>query len=146
MPTIDALRELVERGKRSEPLLATRLEKAACIILLRSVTKNRDGWVFGSEDGLPSYRVQDSRCECSDYIRHREGPYCKHRLAVGLFTRLHNGNAKGIDGSKPTCRHCGKEPAPGRDSCARCDLYPAKVLVGKAETLTSARRRTEMEE
>jgi len=89
---IEALRELVERGSRENPHLTGRLEKAAFILLLRPIERlDKDTWRVASEDALKSYIVQNGQCECPDYVRHGNGHFCKHRLAVGLLARL-NGN------------------------------------------------------
>lgn len=87
--TIEALRELVERGSHENPHLTGRLEKAAFIVLLRSV-ENLGGGAYrvASEDALKSYIVQVGQCECPDYVRHGQGHYCKHRLAVGMLAKL----------------------------------------------------------
>lgn len=92
---IETLREMVERGSRENPLLTSRLEKAAFIVVLRPIEKlDTHTYRVTSEDGLRTYVVSDGRCECSDFLRHGDGHFCKHRLAVGLLTRL-NGNGKG---------------------------------------------------
>lgn len=91
---IEALRELVERGSRENPHLTGRLEKAAFIVLLRPIENLGEGtYRVASEDALKTYIVQNGGCECPDYIRHGNGHYCKHRLAVGMLGRL-NGNGQ----------------------------------------------------
>lgn len=90
---IEALRELVERGSRDNPHLTGRLEKAAFIVVLRPIEDLGEGtYRVASEDALKCYIVQNGQCECPDYIRHGDGHFCKHRLAVGMLTRLANGS------------------------------------------------------
>ena len=81
-PTIDQLRELVQRASRDNPHLTTRLEKAAFLVLLRPlVSVGDDHYRVGAEDGLRDYEVRNGHCECADYLRHGAGHDCKHRLA-----------------------------------------------------------------
>jgi len=90
--TIEALREMVERGSRENPHLTGRLEKAAFLVLLRPIERvDKDAWRVTSEDALKSYVVCNGQCECADFVRHGADHWCKHRLAVGLLARL-NGN------------------------------------------------------
>lgn len=97
---IEALREMVERGSHENPHLTSRLEKAAFIVVLRPIERCDTGtYRVTSEDGLRAYVVSNGACECSDYSRHGDGFFCKHRLAVGLLGRLngngHNGKGRG---------------------------------------------------
>lgn len=95
---IEALRELVERGSRENPHLVGRLEKAAFIVLLRPIENLGEGtYKVASEDALKTYIVQNGQCECPDYVRHGNGHFCKHRLAVGMLARL-NGNGNKANG------------------------------------------------
>lgn len=88
-PTINQLRELVERASRHQPHLTSRLEKAAFLVLLRPIENaGEDHYRIGSEDGLRFYDVINGHCECSDYIRHGSGHPCKHRLVIALQQRL----------------------------------------------------------
>jgi len=94
MATIEALRDMVQTGCHQNPHLTGRLEKAAFIVLLRPIEHLDEGtYRVASEDALKSYIVQSGQCECPDFVRHGQGHYCKHRLAVGLLARL-NGQAK----------------------------------------------------
>jgi len=89
--TIAELRLLLERAAKQRPHLTSRLEKAACLVLLRPVRKLADDiWLVGAEDGLRYYRVRKGECECSDYLRHGAGHPCKHRLALFLHRALRN--------------------------------------------------------
>ena len=98
-PTIRQLRDLVERAMRDRPHLTSRLEKAAFLVLLRSVVSNSpDHHQIGSEDGLRFYEVINGHCECSDYVRHGPGHPCKHRLAVELHLRLAANSTPSLDG------------------------------------------------
>jgi len=95
MATIEALREIVERGSHENPHLVGRLEKAAFIVLLRPIESLGEGtYRVASEDALKTYVVQNGQCECPDYVRHGNGHFCKHRLAVGMLARLNGGQAK----------------------------------------------------
>lgn len=118
---VEALRELVERGSREKPHLASRLERAAYIVATRVVERQADGsYRVPSEDGLRSYVVADGHCGCSDYNRHGKEFWCKHRLAVGLQARL-NGKAQEPEGAP--CSHCG---ATDRDHiCVFCNVCRA---------------------
>ena len=88
-PTINQLRELVQRASRENPHLTTRLEKAAFLVLLRSlVSVGDDHYRVGAEDGLRTYEVLNGHCECADYLRHGAGHHCKHRLALALSQEL----------------------------------------------------------
>ncbi len=87
--TIDQLRLMVLEACHATPLLTSRLEKAAFLVLMRPVLRvGEKQYRIGSEDGLRYYEVNNGRCECSDYIRHGEGHWCKHRLALGLLVAL----------------------------------------------------------
>ena len=88
-PTINQLRELVQRASRENPHLTTRLEKAAFLVLLRPlVSVGEDHYRVGAEDGLRNYEVRNGHCECADYLRHGAGHKCKHRLALALSQEL----------------------------------------------------------
>ena len=88
-PTLRELRDLVDGTMREWPHLTSRLEKAAFLVLLRSVMPySPTRYQVGSEDGLRHYEVRNGHCECSDYVRHGPGHPCKHRLAGELHLRL----------------------------------------------------------
>ena len=88
-PTINQLRELVQRASRDNPHLTTRLEKAAFLVLLRPhVSLGDDHYRVGAEDGLRNYEVLNGHCECADYLCHGAGHHCKHRLALALSDEL----------------------------------------------------------
>ena len=88
-PTIDQLRELVQRASRDNPHLTTRLEKAAFLVLLRPLESlGKDHYRVGAEDGLRNYTVLNGHCECADYLRHGAGHHCKHRLALAFSQEL----------------------------------------------------------
>ena len=89
--TIGELRELVQNASRDNPHLTSRLEKAAFLVLLRRVvSKGKNRYEVGSEDGLRNYVVINGHCQCSDYVRHGPGHPCKHRLALALYLKLGN--------------------------------------------------------
>ncbi len=88
-PTIDQLRELVQKASRENPHLTTRLEKAAFLVLLRPlVSMGDDHYRVGAEDGLRDYEVLNGHCECADFLRQGAGHHCKHRLALALCQKL----------------------------------------------------------
>lgn len=88
-PTIHQLRELVRNASRDNPLLTSRLEKAAFLVLLRPIVSLGDGhYRVSSEDGLRDYELLNGHCQCSDYLRHGAGHPCKHRLALALCLKL----------------------------------------------------------
>lgn len=88
-PSVEELRSLVVRASRHDPHLTSRLEKAAFLVLLRSVAQvGVDRYSVGSEDGLRTYEIVNGHCECSDYVRHGSGHRCKHRLALMIHSAL----------------------------------------------------------
>ena len=88
-PTIHQLRGLVRNASRDNPLLTSRLEKAAFLVLLRPIVSLGDGhYRVSSEDGLRDYEIPNGHCQCSDYLRHGAGHPCKHRLALALYLRM----------------------------------------------------------
>jgi hypothetical protein len=102
-PTLRELRTLVESASRENQQLATRLEKAAFLVLLRRVViLGDDQCRVEAEDGLRDYQILNGHCECNDYVRHGVGHPCKHRLAVAIHMRLEESQAAppvlGLDG------------------------------------------------
>ena len=88
-PKVGQLRELVQRASQENPHLTSRLEKAAFLVLLRTVERvGNDHFRIGSEDGLRYYDLINGHCQCTDYLRHGAGHSCKHRLALSLHQRL----------------------------------------------------------
>ncbi|MBV9322908.1 MAG: hypothetical protein JO352_03850 [Chloroflexi bacterium] len=82
------LRALVERGKRRRPELATRLDRAAVIALLRTVRLLPDGtYLVESDREIGRFYHVRRQCECADR-RRAPGGWCKHRLAIGLLAAL----------------------------------------------------------
>jgi hypothetical protein len=73
----------LERGKAAHPQIASRMERAAMIVLLRTIRADGTGWAVESEREPGRFYHVDTACECQDY-RRRGGP-CKHQLAVGLL-------------------------------------------------------------
>lgn len=77
---------MVQKAAPDNPHLRSRLEKAAFLVLLRSVeVVGSEQYGVGSEDGLRCYDVVNGHCECSDYVRQGAGHPCKHRLALTLY-------------------------------------------------------------
>ncbi len=90
--TIEELRGLIKDAAMRRPHLTGRLEKAAFLVLLRPIERlATDIWRVGSDDGLRFYTVREGECECSDYLRHRSGHPCKHRIALFLHRSLEDG-------------------------------------------------------
>ena len=88
-PNLDQLRKLVDRARRDNPHLTSRLEKAAFLLLLRPIVALGDQhFQVGSEDGLRYYEIVNGHCQCHDYLRHGAGHPCKHRLALAFHQRL----------------------------------------------------------
>lgn len=86
----DAIRRLVLKGAENRPELATRLEKAAMIVLFRTVAL--DGpeehlYHVESESQPGRFYTVNGECDCQDYTRRAPGGLCKHRLAVALVER-----------------------------------------------------------
>lgn len=88
-PTIERLRSVVKATCHKNPHLTSRLEKAAFLVLLRSIIPFGDNnYRVGSEDGLKEYTVIHGHCDCSDYVRHGPGHPCKHKLAIQLHQSI----------------------------------------------------------
>jgi len=126
MATIEALRDIVERGCHESPHLTGRLEKAAFIVLLRPIENLGDGtYRVPSEDALKTYVVQNGQCECPDYVRHGNGHYCKHRLAVGMLSRLNgNGQAKSEGNGDGQAENAHQQPAASADAAPSTKVCP----------------------
>lgn len=69
--TIQQLRDCVSEGIAKQPRLASHIERAAVIVLLRDIRRDGDAWVVESEDGLRMYCIEGDACECSDYRKRR---------------------------------------------------------------------------
>lgn len=86
----DSIRRLVEKGKATRPELASRMEKAAMIVLFRSVeltdAQHHEYRVESEAEEGRFYRV-NGVCECADFIHRAPSGFCKHRLAVALVER-----------------------------------------------------------
>src|SRR5687768_7221905 len=88
------LRTVLAKGQAAHPELASRMERAAMILVLRRIEPAVSGqagayWVQAS-DGSREYWVtldprgyRGDRCTCKDY-ESRGGP-CKHAMAVRLL-------------------------------------------------------------
>lgn len=86
----ESVRRLVQQGSERRPDLATRLEKAAMIVLFRTVAL--DGpeehlYHVESESQPGRYYTVNGACDCRDYMHRAPGGYCKHKLAVALVER-----------------------------------------------------------
>ena len=127
---VEELRKLVDEGTRANPALKGRIEKAAFLVALRPIVKvGEKEWKVASEDGLKTYQVKDGECECSDYERHGDGFFCKHRLAIGLYTRL---NGKGKVGEKVgPCVRCHEAKGLYNGLCGRCCLIVEREALDK---------------
>ena len=79
------LRATVEAGQRAHPELASRLQRAAGILLLGRLRVVAEGvWEVESEQRPGEwYRCTADGCTCVDFQRRREP--CKHLLAIGLL-------------------------------------------------------------
>ena len=81
---------LVEKGKATRPDLATRLEKAALIVLFRTVELTdpaHHAYRVESEAEAGRFYTVNGVCDCPDYGRRAPGGWCKHRLATALVER-----------------------------------------------------------
>lgn len=85
LPTIEQLRTYVERAKERRPELTSRLERAAFIVTMRTITRHGpDYWEVESDtESDRSYWVYGQKCSCPDHAR-APGGLCKHRLACGI--------------------------------------------------------------
>lgn len=96
--TFSDVQVLIAEGKRREPELFSRLEKAAVILLLRELREvSGSPGVFDVESDTKSgkfHRVLATGvCDCIDFTRGRAPVYgrqiwCKHNLAVFMQKRL----------------------------------------------------------
>jgi hypothetical protein len=90
--SVATLRDLVNTATERRPDLATKLERAVNLVVLRSIQPaSRPGswWVQSEADPTSEYLVARTEpagtwvCLCQDFIK-RGGP-CKHALAVQLL-------------------------------------------------------------
>src|SRR5919199_978630 len=85
----ESIRTLVTKGKQHRPELASRLERAAMIVLFRTIqvadAAHHEYRVESESEQGRYYRV-NGQCSCADYGR-APGHFCKHRLAVALVER-----------------------------------------------------------
>ena len=89
-PSPEAITRLVHQGAERRPDLASRLEKAAMIILFRTVElvdAAHHAYPVESEQEPGRFYDVNGACECQDYQRRAPGHWCKHRLAVALVER-----------------------------------------------------------
>jgi hypothetical protein len=86
LPTIEQLRTYVERAKERRPELTSRLERAAFIVTMRTITRHGpDYWEVESDtEHGRAYWVNGLYCSCPDFPRAPSG-LCKHKCAVGLI-------------------------------------------------------------
>lgn len=82
---LDSLREMAERGKTRRPELASRIERAVFIVVMRRIEqRGENDWLIESDTEVgKSYGVTLTSCSCPDFARAPLG-LCKHRLALGL--------------------------------------------------------------
>src|ERR687886_1616669 len=94
--SLATLREVLAKGQAAHPELACRMERAALIVVQRSISpamapeNHGVGYWVEASDGSREYWVtldprgyRGDRCTCPDY-RQRGGP-CKHAMAVRLL-------------------------------------------------------------
>ncbi len=85
----ESIRTLVTKGAQHGPELASRLERAAMIVLFRTVQvadAAQHEYRVDSETEQGRYYRVNGTCSCPDYSR-APGHFCKHRLAVALVER-----------------------------------------------------------
>jgi hypothetical protein len=116
------LRELVEMEARIIPGSRAQWEKAAMILVLRSVLPQDDGSTLVESVEHPGsfYRVH-GMCSCPD--AQKRGRVCKHALAV-MLRDVHNAvlaKRAGASGPRPVCPVCSAvvDRLVGGE-CARC--------------------------
>jgi hypothetical protein len=92
--TLAALKVILAKGRAAHPDLAGRMDKAAHIIVARSITPTGDdagSWWVESETGAYRWYLVVITphgpwvCTCKDHSR--RGDWCKHGLAVALLRR-----------------------------------------------------------
>src|SRR5215210_1191787 len=91
--TLDQLQSILDAAKAKCPDLASRLDRAASLLITRRIERGESGrvWFVQSETDLErEYAVAIFKggpwvCECQDYKRRQQ--WCKHGLAVALLRR-----------------------------------------------------------
>ncbi len=84
---IATLRRLIAHGKTRRPELASRLDRAASIVVTRDMDHGLDNtWSVESLSQPGHFHTVAERCDCADASR-APGEWCSHRLAVGLVER-----------------------------------------------------------
>lgn len=91
--SLATVQRLVERGKQAHPDLATRMDKAAALLVTRSIECGESGRVWyvqserhpDTEYPVTPRRRGPWRCTCADFARRHD--WCKHGLAVALLQR-----------------------------------------------------------
>lgn len=78
------IRSATEHAKAHRPELASRVERAAFILVMRRIERDGEAWTVESvSQPGKCYRVVGCTCDCPDYFRAPDHQ-CKHRLAVAL--------------------------------------------------------------
>ena len=95
MAAIMTLRDMAVSGSEQCPELEGRLWKAACIVAFRDIERlSPQTYRVSGEDRARVYIVQNGECTCPDWKRHKDGWFCKHRLAVGMLLRMERQQAE----------------------------------------------------
>lgn len=126
---VATLRALVERGKRAHPDLASRLDKAAGLLVTRAVERGESGrvWFVQSErhpdqEYIVTPRRGVWRCTCQDFVRRSD--WCKHGLAVALLRRCQETEDWEPDPPPAPARH----PAEPREHAAPIPYQPPLAI------------------
>jgi hypothetical protein len=111
--SLATLRDLLAKGREAHPDLASRMDKAAHILVARSITPTGDDgrsyWVESETSTEPQFYLVVVTphgawpCTCRDFERRQS--WCKHALAVALLRRCEEAAAPPAPIPFPTERY-----------------------------------------
>lgn len=87
----ETVQSVADRAKAAMDVsLHGRIDKAAALVLAGDVEllPNGSAQVGSQTQGSTVYLVANGTCTCKDFGHGQAGPWCKHRLAAGLATRV----------------------------------------------------------
>src|SRR5574342_119088 len=90
--TLGEIKLYIEDAKQKAPHLATRIDKALYLILMREFRVTSDSTVEIESEAKPGtfYTITEGKtCTCADFTRHQApNGYCKHRLSYYIIAQL----------------------------------------------------------
>src|SRR5262245_48167839 len=95
-----------------------RIESAAKLVLWQDVEPQADGSILvgSASDPGKQYRLVGTACECQDFTRGQApGGFCQHRIAAGIFKRVHQLLAHQPEPPAPVVPEAMPEPWPDND-------------------------------